>query len=190
MLRQSIALAFTFVAIYIADRYFDGIFGKLGMYAILLSGQLVGWISARIIVEMFSAVHEQAHYDAYADLNGTHYAFDNHSLRFYQVDGVTWVAADDVIPILQPPPDARELRFLGDEHAEIPGQGIKGISEAGLLRLMTTRTAHRRATRDMVRLKAWLEDETLPNLKRLPSSYTAQIATGRVRKSEGTKEEA
>lgn len=181
MLRQSIALVVTLAAIYIAARYFDVFVGKTGMYVILLSGQLVGWISARIIVGLFSAVHESAHYAAYADLSGTHYAFDNHSLRFYEVDGATWIAADDVISILQPPPDARELRFLGDDHAEIPQQGIKGFSEAGLLRLLGTRTAHRRATRDMVRLKAWLEEEALPNLKRLPSSYTAQVTTCRAR---------
>jgi hypothetical protein len=177
MLRQFIALIVTLAAIYVAYRYFDIFIGKMGMYLILLSGQLIGWISARLIVKTFSAVHESAHYAAYADLGGTHYAFDNHSLRFYQINDTAWVVADDVIPFLQPPPDARELRFLGQDYAEIPMQGIMGISEAGLMRLLTTRTSHRRATRDMIRFKAWLEKDTLPNLKRMPSSYTAHIAT-------------
>jgi|GEM_PF-6343082 len=177
MLRQSIALILTLAAAYLYFRYLDAKLGWLGYGLILLASQLIGRVSSRLIVESFCVVHEAAHYAAYADLSGKHYAFDNHSLRFYLVDGATWISVDDLIPILQPPPESRELRLLGDAYADIPGQGIKGISEAGLMRLVTLRTTHRRVTRDAVRFKAYLEDEALPNLKRLPSSYTAQVAT-------------
>jgi hypothetical protein len=188
MLRYVIVLTVFVAVAYELYQHLEKVIGASAMISVLLVVPMIAWVGARLIVGSVSATRDIAHRSVDGDAQGSRYVFDNRSLRFYLVNDTAWVAADDIAPILQPPPDGRELRFLGSEYAEIPLQDIMGISEAGLLRLLTTRTSHRRVTRDMVRLKAWLEKETLPNLKRLPSSYTAHIAVADARQSKSTSE--
>jgi hypothetical protein len=69
-------------------------------------------------------------------------------------------------------PHARELRYLGSDHGKIPGLKVPAYTEAGLLRLLSTRTATRHATHDLIRFKHWLEKEAFPNLRRFPASST------------------
>lgn len=149
--------------------------GVGGIFFYQLCSVLFTWYSSRRIIDEVSTVRDLANESVYAEAQGKHYEFDGRRLRFYLVRDKLWVAADDLVALLQPPPDPRELRLLGRHYAELPGQGIKGISEKALLRMAHTRTAHRRATRDAIRFKAWLEKEALPNVKRLPSSFTAQV---------------
>jgi len=125
---------------------------------------------ARYLVELMPAFHRKAKRDALEVWNGRYYAYGMHQLRLFLIDEVIWIPAADLAAILAPPPDQRELRYLGAEQGTIPGQKMLGFTEAGLLRLLATRTGTRRATHDMIRFKHWLEKETLPNLRRLPSS--------------------
>jgi hypothetical protein len=127
---------------------------------------------ARYLVDLLPSIKRKAERDALEVWNGRYYAFDNRQLRLYLVDGVIWVPAVDVAALLDPKPDARELRYLGADHGLIPGQKHTGYTEAGLLRLLTTRSATRRATHDTIRFKHWLEKEAFPNLRRLPASAT------------------
>ncbi|UUZ52437.1 hypothetical protein LP419_23460 [Massilia sp. H-1] len=72
-----------------------------------------------------------------------------------------------------PPARRAELRYLGADHGPIPGLTVlRPYTEAGLLRLLTTRTATRHATHELIRFKHWLEKEAFPNLRRFPSSST------------------
>lgn len=127
---------------------------------------------ARFLVELLPFVKRKAERDAMEKWNGRYYAYGNRQLRLFLVDDVIWIAAADVAPLLDPPPDARELRVLAADYGDVPGQKHKGYTEAGLLRLLTTRTATRRATHDAIRFKLWLEKEAFPNLRRLPASAT------------------
>ncbi|HEY0063114.1 MAG TPA: hypothetical protein VGC21_13410 [Telluria sp.] len=137
---------------------------------IVLSSVVWSISLAKFVVPALSAFKNQAKHDALAPLSGSYYAFDNRRVRLYLVDQVIWVAADDVAAIVVPAPDARDTRLLGVEHGPIPGQKLLGYTEAGLLRLMTTRNASRTASHDMIRFKHWLETESFPNLRRVPAS--------------------
>jgi len=127
---------------------------------------------AKYLVEFLPSIKHKAERDAMEVWNGRYYAFDNRQVRLFLVDGVIWVPTADVAALLDPPPDERELRYLGADHGPIPGQKLKGYTEAGLLRLLTTRSSSRRATHDTIRFKHWLEKEAFPNLRRLPASAT------------------
>ncbi|SHH54275.1 hypothetical protein [Massilia sp. CF038] len=137
---------------------------------IVLSSVLWSLSFAKYVVPALSAFKNRAKYDALAPLSGIHYAFDNRRVRLYLLAGVIWVAADDVAAIVAPAPDARDMRLLGADYGPIPERPLQGYTEAGLLRLMTTRNAVRKPSHDMVRFKHWLETEAFPNLRRLPSS--------------------
>jgi hypothetical protein len=125
---------------------------------------------AKYLLALLPAIGRKAKTDALERWNGRYYAYGNLQLRLFLIDDVIWIPASDVGAILVPRPDARELRFLGAEYAPIPGQKQQGYTEAGLLRLLATRTGTRRATHEMIRFKQWLEKETFPNLRRLPAS--------------------
>lgn len=125
---------------------------------------------AKYLLALLPAIGRKAKVDALERWNGRYYGYGNLQLRLFLIDGVIWIPASDVGPILVPRPDARELRFLGAQYAAIPGQKRQGYTEAGLLRLLATRTSTRRATHEMIRFKHWLEKETFPNLRRLPAS--------------------
>ncbi len=125
---------------------------------------------AKYVIGAMSALKHAARRQALEHLNGRHYTFDNQPVRLFLVDEVIWVAVRDVAAILAPPPDERELRHLGGDYGTIPGVQEPGYTEAGLLRLLTTRCASRRATHDVIRFKHWLEKETFPNVRRLPAS--------------------
>jgi len=127
---------------------------------------------ARHLLELLPFVKRKAERDAMEKWNGRYYAFGDRQLRLFLVDDVIWIPAADVAPLLDPPPDARELRVLAADYGNVPGQKHKGYTEAGLLRLLTTRTATRRATHDAIRFKLWLEKEAFPNVRRLPASAT------------------
>jgi len=125
---------------------------------------------AKYAIAGMSSLRREARRAALEEWNGRYYAFGAHQLRLFLIEDVIWIPVADVAAILDPQPDARELRYLGAETGLIPGQKVNGYTEAGLLRLLTTRTASRRATHDMIRFKHWLEKETFPNLRRLPAS--------------------
>jgi len=151
-------------------RQYESIMPGHGAIGLLLGTGLLGWTGSKLLLEVFPAIREAAHRSVLEPWQGSYFTFNERQLRFFLVDDTIWIAEDDVIAVLEPAPDDRENRFLGAEYARIPGQAIDGYTETGLMRLLHTRTSHRRATHDMIRFKWWLENEALPNVRRLPSS--------------------
>jgi hypothetical protein len=142
-------------------------------FTIATSGLL--WVKtlAPYVVELLPAIRRQAISDVWEPWNGRYYAFDNRQIRLYLIEGIIWVPARDVLTLVLPQPAARELRILGAEYGQIPGQPkLQGYTEAGLLRLLTTRASVRQPPHDLVRFKHWLEKEAFPNIRRLPASAT------------------
>jgi hypothetical protein len=151
-------------------RLFEHMSPGSGPIVLLAGSALLAWPSARLLVEVLPGLHRSARRSVFKPWQGTYFTFNERQVRFFLVEDTIWIAEADVRAILEPPPDAREERFLGAEYADIPGQKFKGYTESALARLLHTRTSHRRATHDMIRFKRWLEHEALPNVRRLPSS--------------------
>lgn len=143
---------------------------KFGLISFLMVAPLLARLLAPAMLDFFPALRRHARHSVHGKWQGKFYSFDQHQLRLFLVDGVVWVAAQDLEPILEPAPDARELRLLGAEYGTIPEHGINGCTEAGLMLLLKHRTAHRRATHHMIRFKWWLEHEAFPNLKKNPAT--------------------
>lgn len=131
---------------------------------------LWGAAFARYLLGILPAIRDKARRDVCEPMNGRFYAYGNQRLRLYLVDGVIWIPERDLAAVMRPLPDTRELRLLGPDYATIPEQKLRGFTERGLLRMMTLRTAGRFSTHDMLRFKQWLENEALPNIRRLPAS--------------------
>ncbi len=146
--------------------------GPLDARAIQVSILLFGWayMFPKHVVWLLSALRNAARRAAHLRWQGVYYAYQGQHIRFYVVDDAVWAAAEDILLIVRPQPDARELRLLGEGYATIPGQAIMGLSEAALLRMMALRTGHRRTEPAMLKFLRWLEREALPNLRRHPDS--------------------
>ncbi len=135
-----------------------------------LAASLWGRALAHYLIGLIPAIRDRARRDVLEPMNGRFYAYDNHRLRLYLVDGVIWIPERDLAAIIRPLPDARELRLLGEEYGVVPDQKCRGFTERGLLRMMSLRTAGRFSTHEMIRFKHWLEKEAIPNLRRFPVS--------------------
>ncbi|PWF55759.1 hypothetical protein [Massilia glaciei] len=140
------------------------------LIALLLCAPLWARNIAPFVLAILPALHGKAKRDAHEAWNGRYYAFEGAQLRFVMLGEAIWVAADDLDALLPAPPDSRERRILGPDHGTIPGYRIKGYTENGMRRLLATRTTARTAKPQMIKLRHWLEHETLPNLRRLPGS--------------------
>lgn len=135
-----------------------------------LIATLWGRAFAPYLIGLIPAIRDKARRDVCEPMNGRFYAYDNQRLRLYLIDGVIWIPEPDLAAVMRPLPDARELRLLGEDYAQVPQQKFRGFTERGLLRMMTLRTAGRFSTHEMIRFKHWLEKEALPNLRRFPVS--------------------
>lgn len=143
---------------------------KYAPIGLLITSPLWGHLFARDLLAILPAIKYWAEYAALNKWQGKYYVFDGYHLRFYLVDDVVWVPLKDVSELIQPGVAERELRLLGADYATIPEHTMPGITESGLLKLLTARTEHRRADHQMIRLKLWLVSSALPNVKRLPVS--------------------
>ena len=81
-----------------------------------------------------------------------------------------WVVEADVRKFIVPPVTASEKRLLVAHHAIIPAIRQFGYSEHGLRRLLTVRLQRRGGERELIKFLSWLRAETMPNVKRLPTS--------------------
>lgn len=168
-LGRAVACSFgTWIIYLLCKRLFEP--AQVAPLTVAFSSVLWSISYARFVIEGMSSLRREAKRAALEEWNGRYYAFGAHQLRLFLIEDVIWIPVADVAALLDPQPDARELRYLGGEVGTIPGQKVRGYTEAGLLRLLTTRTATRRATHDTIRFKHWLEKETFPNLRRLPAS--------------------
>jgi prophage antirepressor-like protein len=116
-------------------------------------------------------------YLALRGVQGKFYTFEGQPVRLYFVDDDIWVPERDLAAILLPAPGGQELRALGAGYGPIAGQNFNGFSEAALLRMLETRTAGRQPKRHLVRFRHWLQEEALPNVRRLPESASGNAVT-------------
>ena len=165
-------LVFT-VAAFLAAALFaqlNGLHPAFAVVLVLACAPILSRLFSPLVMGAFTAIRDAGRRSAHQQYQGNFYSYEGRQVRFYLVDSTVWMAWPDMARILDPAPAERELRLLGPDFATIPGHKIQGCTEAGILRLLKARTGHRRATRDMLQLKTWLEQVALPNVKRLPQS--------------------
>ncbi|MES2316465.1 MAG: hypothetical protein V4631_03140 [Pseudomonadota bacterium] len=163
------------VALSAAVYWLSGVFLKdLGLMRVpfTIVATAFPWVKtlAPYVIDLFPAIRRKAISDVLEPWNGRYYAYDNRQVRLYLIEGVIWVPVRDVASLLLPQPEPRELRILAGDYGPIPGQKLQGYTEAGLLRLLSTRCGNRGGAPALVRFKNWLEKEAFPNLRRHPGS--------------------
>ncbi len=124
------------------------------------------------IIDIIPAIRRAARRHVHEKWNGRYYTYDGRQVRLCLVDGAVWIVEADVRAILSPAVTLREQRLMGGAFAPIPGTGLRGYSEQGLLRLIDVRLIRRGGEADMKKFLAWLQREALPNIKRFPTSST------------------
>ena len=165
-LRLLLCLALSYVAWTVMEWLKPG-YGPIGFAIVSV---VWGVLFASFIVELMPTIRYWARHSVLDQWQGKYYSFESHHIRFYIVDETIWLPLKDLQTLIVPSIGERELRLLGKDCAPIPGHRQMGITEAGLLRLLTIRTEHRRADVQMVRFKLWLTTSAFPNIKRLPAS--------------------
>jgi hypothetical protein len=164
------------VAISLAAALFahlNGLHPAFAVVLVLACAPILSRLFSPLVMGAFAAIAEAGRKSAHQAHQGNFYSYEGQQIRFYLVDATVWMAWADISRILVPQAAERELRLLGADFAAIPGQKIQGCTEAGIMQLLKARTGHRRATRAMIQLKSWLEQEAVPNVKRLPQSSCA-----------------
>jgi hypothetical protein len=160
-------------AVYWGAGMIKGLAGMRLPFTLVTTGVLWAKMLAPYVVEIIPAIRRKAMKDAWEPWLGRYYAFDNRQIRLYLIEDVIWVPVRDVAGMVLPQPEARELRILGADYGPIPGQKkLQGYTEAGLLRLLATRSSARMAPHELIRFRNWLEREAFPNIRRLPGSAT------------------
>jgi hypothetical protein len=175
MFKLPVQLMLCAAATYAVYRVMDLVSGLGHMrlpFALVVTGLFWIRVLGPYVVEIIPAIRRRAMQDAWEPWQGRYYAFDNRQIRLFLIEDVIWVPARDVAALLTPQPQARELRILGADYGQIPGQKLYGYTEAGLLRVVATRTRTRVAAHELIRFGNWLQKEAFPNLRRLPASAT------------------
>jgi len=144
-------------------------------FAFLFDGLLLAALFSKYLVELIPLMKSGVDSSILKHWHGAYYEFRGVQIRFYIANDEILVSADDLRKVLTPSIQNREITLLADQYKKIPGQRINGITEKGVLRLLSTRTAHRRADPNMIKFKNWLNNEAYPNIKRLPSSAINEI---------------
>ena len=154
--------------------HLNGLHPAFAVVLVLACAPILSRLFSPLVMGAFAALADAGRRSAHQDFQGNFYSYGGQQVRFYLVDATVWMAWADMARLLDPLPGERELRLLDAGFGAIPGLKIKGCTEAGIMQLLKARTGHRRASRGMIQLKAWLEQEALPNVKRLPQSSSAR----------------
>lgn len=152
---------------WMAMEWFEPGYGPIGLAIVSV---VWGILFAPFVIALIPTIWYWARHSVLNQWQGKYYSFESHHIRFYVVDDIIWLPLKDLRMLIVPAFGERELRLLAEECAPIPGHRQIGVTEAGLLRLLATRTEHRRADAQMVRFKLWLITSAFPNIKRLPAS--------------------
>lgn len=102
----------------------------------------------------------------YAPDQGRYYEFHGVQLRYELLDGAVWFFASDVERLLESRITDKEKSALGRNYAKAPRSIRWRISESGVLHLLKVRTNSPDCSRHMLKLRQWLENETLPSIKK------------------------
>ncbi|MBC3869704.1 BRO-N domain-containing protein [Undibacterium oligocarboniphilum] len=168
-----VRLLFCAAVTWMAWRYFSALNPRAAPMSLLVSAWLWAHLFSPELISLIPAIRRRAERDVLESWNGCYYSFDGHHLRFYLEQEQIWIPEQDLQALLVPELGQQELRVIGASYAYLPHGQIWAVSEAGMMILLKNRTAHRRATHQMVRFRRWLESEALPNVRRLPRSATS-----------------
>jgi hypothetical protein len=139
--------------------------------SVLIATAAAAWLLAPFAIDLVLGLRRHARHSVHGKWQGRYYSFGMRQIRLYLDEDTIWIAEPDLRAILVPPPGEREWRLLGPEQGSIPGHDtLRGCTEAGLATMLKNRTAHRRASHEMIRFKWWLENEAYPNLRKNPST--------------------
>jgi hypothetical protein len=166
ILKLVLSSGLTFLAWKVATA-FGPRYGPIGLLAVSV---VWGITFARYIIESFSAIKYWAKHSVSMRWSGKFYMFEERQIRFFVVDDAIWIPLRDLEKLMEPSFHERELRLLGAAHGQIPEHEEIGLSEDGLLKLLQSRTEHRRASSKMIRFRNWLQNNALPNVRRFPES--------------------
>ncbi|QPI47700.1 hypothetical protein IV454_19165 [Massilia antarctica] len=165
-----IRLACYFTLGWLIARPLSGLFGAALPVVLLLWCAGGCFHFARDIIHIIPAIRYAARRSASEKWNGRYYAYYGAQIRLCLVDDMVWIVEVDVRAIISPAVSEREQRLLGADYALIPGTALHGYSEQGLLRLIEVRLMRRGGEADMKKFIVWLQNEALPNVKRVPTS--------------------
>lgn len=146
---------------------FDPRYGPIGL---AVTSVVWGITFASYLYEVFPSIRYWARKSVLQRWLGRFYVFEGCQIRFFLIDETIWIPLSDLNAVLEPRLEERELRLLADAHGLIPEHSLAGVSEDGLMQLLKSRTGHRRASQKMLRFKTWLQNNALPNVRRLPAS--------------------
>ena len=160
------SIALTYIYYVIAEKIKPG----HGIIGVVISIGFWGRLYSREIIEFVLLFKYWGEKSALQQWHGKYYTFDGRQIRFYLVDEVVWVALRDLKKVLDPKLAQWEIDTLGNDYGKIDQSREMAVTEAGLMRLLESRTDDRRAKYPMIRFKRWLLNEALPNVKRMPRS--------------------
>lgn len=163
-------LAFFFTMAWLMATTLRGFFGVILPQVLILWGVGGCMHFAADIINIIPAIRRAAHRSACEKWNGRYYAYYGVHIRLCLVDEMVWIVEEDVRAIIAPAVTGREKRLLGVDYATIPGTAMRGYTEQGLLRLIQVRLMRRGGQAEMKKFIVWLQNEALPNVKRVPTS--------------------
>jgi hypothetical protein len=167
LLRATLFLAICIGVSALCFRYFGAIAAAAAPVGLMFAAPFLSKGIARFVIELLPAIARAGRWSAHRHWQGRYYVYGRQPVRFFLIEETVWVAEADLVAVLQPPLQEREMRLLGDEYGMIPGEKLFGATEAGLQRLLAKRTGTRHATSEMLKFKRWLETEALPNVRNL-----------------------
>ena len=169
-----VKVLFSFLFSYGAYRFFEMIHPRMGVIGFLISFGFWGRLFSRELIEFVLLFKHWGEKSAVYHWHGKFYTFDGRQIRFFLDDAVVWIPIKDLKKVMEPAIAAWELQVLAKEYGKIPETDIAGVTEAGLMQLLESRTGDRRASYRMIRFKRWLLLEALINVKRVPRSAINQ----------------
>jgi hypothetical protein len=165
---------FSVLFCYGSFRFFESIQKGLGIIGFLISFGFCGRLFSRELLEFVLLFKHWGEKSAVFQWHGKYYSFDGRQIRFFWLDDVVWIPLKDLKKVIEPKIAAWELQALAGEFGKIPETQIQGLTEAGLMQILESRTGDRRASYRMIRFKRWLMHEALVNVKRMPRSAINQ----------------
>lgn len=160
---------------YLAWKMFEKMSPGYGPIGLLLTSPIWVRFFPRDILNLFSWIKYEAYHSAVFHWHGKYYSFDGRQIRFYLIEQIVWIPVADLERIFEPKIAKHELKMLLQQYGEIPEHKLQGVTEAGLLSLLRTRTEGGHANYKMIRFKRWLLTSALENVKRLPTSAIKNI---------------
>jgi len=157
-------------ALVFAFQYLKQLHLAFAVVLALACAPLMAWLFAPIVMDLAGGWIGFSERAARGALQGKYYSFDEQRVRFFAVNETIWVAESDLAGILDQAMTERERGQLGGEYGVVPGKRIRGFTEDGITRLLSTRLGDRHATRQLIRFKHWLQTDAFPNVRRLPGS--------------------